>query len=78
MRRLLASSAPVTVRVGSGTEAGDPEIVTMQQGRLLALSLRTLALSYGRGALTLGANKPVLAPKCPPLPILTNSARRTC
>ena len=55
VRRLLCSSAPVTVRVGSGAEAGDPEIVTVQQGRLLALSLRTLALPYGRGALTLGA-----------------------
>lgn len=54
MRKLLGSSAAVTVRVGSGAEAGDPEIVTMQQGRLLAVSIRTLALSYGRGALTLG------------------------
>ena len=55
VRKLLGSSAAVTVRVGSGAEAGDPEIVMVQQGRLLAVAVRTMALSYGRGALTLGA-----------------------
>ena len=56
VRRILSSSAAQEVRVGAGAEAaGDPDIIAAQQARLLALSVRTLASPYGRGALTLGA-----------------------
>ena len=54
LRKLLASSGPVAVRVANGAEAGDPEVVSAQQGRLLAIAVRTMALPYGRGAFTLG------------------------
>jgi hypothetical protein len=55
VRRILSSSAAQKVRVGAGAEAGDPDVVAAQQARLLALSVRTLASPYGRGALTLRA-----------------------
>lgn len=55
VERLLASDVPVPIALGADQEPGDPELVTAQQSRLLALACRTMARPLGRGALTLGA-----------------------
>ena len=54
VRRLLASNEPSPLRVAAAPEAGDPEQMQAQQIRLMALGTRTMALPFGRAALTLG------------------------
>lgn len=59
VERLLASDVPVPIALGADQEPGDPELVTAQQSRLLALACRTMARPLGRGALTLGTVQPL-------------------
>lgn len=56
VRRLLASNQPSALHVAAAPEAGDPEQMQAQQMRLMALGTRTMALPFGRAALTLGEN----------------------
>lgn len=54
MRRLLGTALPGPIRLTQPLEGGDPELVTAQQARLMAVAVRTMGLPIGRGALALG------------------------
>ncbi|KAI3425098.1 hypothetical protein D9Q98_008476 [Chlorella vulgaris] len=59
VRRLLRSSAPVTMRLSNVPEPSDAEGTVAQQLKLTVLAIRTCALPLGRGALTLGTLRPL-------------------
>lgn len=54
MRKLLRSSNPTALHIKDASTAGDVEVASLQQKRLMALGVRTMALPVGRAALTLG------------------------
>ncbi|CAD7696275.1 unnamed protein product [Ostreobium quekettii] len=59
VRKLLGSSVPVMVSLSAlNTHDGDNEMHNKMQARLMGLSVRTMALSVGRGAFTLGTVMP--------------------
>lgn len=64
--RLLRSSRPIFLSVKRAIEVTDHEYERLKQNKLLLLSRRALALSVGRGMLTLGSFHPVAAE---PLPV---------
>eukprot|EP00899_Mesostigma_viride_P028297 jgi/Mesvir1/8652/Mv02596-RA.1 len=66
VRRLLQSSTPIPVKLGSTAEGNDPDIVAQQQARLWLLGARTMALPFGRGAFSLATSRQLLTE---PLPI---------
>ena len=55
MRRLLGSALPEVLRVEGAPGTSDTDLVAKQQSRLMALAVRTMALSFGRAAFSLGA-----------------------
>ena len=54
VRKLLATSSPVPLKLPGSQQAGDVELVSAQQQRLMAVAVRTMALPLGRGAVALG------------------------
>ena len=52
VRRLFATASPYPLKLAQ--QAGDVELVSAQQQRLMAVAVRTMALPLGRGALALG------------------------
>lgn len=64
--RLLRSSTPCFLSAPRAIEVSDHEYERLKQNKLLLLCRRTLALSVGRGMLTIGSFQPVAAE---PLPI---------
>ncbi len=54
VRRLLRSSQPTALHIKEAATVGDVEVSALQQKRLMALGVRTMALPAGRAALTLG------------------------
>ncbi|GAX19404.1 anaphase-promoting complex subunit 1 [Fistulifera solaris] len=64
--RLLRSSRPVFLKVARAVELNDHDFERLKQKRLHSLILRSLALSVGRGMLTIGNLEPIPAE---PLPV---------
>ena len=56
VRKLMATAAPVPLKLAGSQQAGDVELVSAQQQRLMAVAVRTMALPLGRGALALGTH----------------------
>lgn len=57
VRRLFATASPYPLKLGAAQQAGDAELVSAQQSRLMAVAVRTMALPLGRGALALGMSE---------------------
>lgn len=54
VRKLLQSSEPTAIHIKNASTVADAELSNLQQKRLMALAVRTMALPTGRAALTLG------------------------
>eukprot|EP00958_Prasinococcus_capsulatus_P008097 scaffold765_cov345-Prasinococcus_capsulatus_cf.AAC.1 len=66
VRKLLCSAQALPVKVASSPEVNEPDLISLQQGRLLSLGQRTAAQPVGRGAFTLCSSSPTISE---PLPI---------
>lgn len=58
VRKLLRSSVPVVLKTGN-VQVTEAEGMQQQQIKLMVLAFRTMALNFGRGALTLSTVKPL-------------------
>lgn len=54
VRKLLQSAKPTPIHIKNAANVADAELSALQQKRLMALAVRTMALPTGRAALTLG------------------------
>eukprot|EP00794_Sanderia_malayensis_P020226 gene20226-22202_t len=61
VKQLLDSSSPVAINIVQRPEVNDHDFAKEQEAKLLTLSKRTMALSVGRGMLTMGTCSPTVA-----------------
>ncbi|XP_033629947.1 anaphase-promoting complex subunit 1-like [Asterias rubens] len=74
VRRLFQSSKPARITLVQKPEVSDHEFIEEQEMRLLMVSMRTMALSVGRGMFTLRTSHPVVTETLP-IPKLNLSGR---
>jgi len=64
VRKLLRSCSATPIHIRNANATGDAEMTALQQKRLMALAVRTMALPCGRAAFTLGEAQQCMVQAC--------------